>query len=99
MSIAGSKRIRTLTLRDATADSGEAEVYRDRFVLTLRGNFEGGHGARQRVHVHIRWEILPWLMRKIWAAWWKHKTDMLANLQWVEQELGGSGVKRPESKG
>ena len=92
-----SPRPRVLTLRDAEADPArEPEVYRNRLVLTLHGNFEGGHGARHAVRLHIAWESLPWLMRKVWAAWWEHKTDMLGHLAWVEKELGGGGVRRPD---
>ena len=90
------RKPRTLTLRDAEPDRWEPEVHRDRFVRSLRGNFEGGAGPRQLVHLHIRWENLPWIMRKIWAAWWAHKKDMLGHLAWVEKELGGGGVARPQ---
>ena len=74
------------------------EVYRDRVVIPMLGHGQEGSGYHpftQRVYLHIAWNDLPWLMRLIWGAWWQHKKDMLQNLQWIENELGGSGVQKP----
>ena len=89
--MSAKRRVRMLNLRDAEI-SDDAEIYTDRFVVTLRGNYDTT-GFRHVVRVHLAWRNLPWLMRKIWAAWWEHKKDTLRHLAWVEKELGGGGVR------
>jgi hypothetical protein len=90
------RKLRVLNLYSAAYASGhEPEVYSDRVVLRLYGN-PSSSGYRQVVRVHLEWGALPWLMRKLWAAWWRHKADVLRNLSWIERELAGAGVEKPK---
>jgi hypothetical protein len=87
--------MKSMNLREAETESGtEVQVYSDRLVLTLVGN-PVDYQFRTRVYVHIEWRMLPWLMRSVWAAWWKHKTTVLHDLEWQESELRGTGVRKP----
>ena len=85
---------RVLNLFGAEAVDPDCQVFSDRVVLTLRGNPKEDDYT-QVVHLHIRWESLPWVMRKLWAAWWRHRTEVVRRLDWIEGELKGSGVERP----
>ncbi|HAM55574.1 MAG TPA: hypothetical protein DCQ64_09265 [Candidatus Rokubacteria bacterium] len=85
---------RVLNLFHAEADDRDCQVLSNRVVLTLHGNPKES-GYTQVVHLHISWESLPWVMRKLWAAWWRHRTEVVRRLDWIEGELKGSGVERP----
>ena len=90
---------RVLNLRRAEArPESEPEVYTDRMVLTLTGVNESGE-ITNIVHVQLAWDSLPWLMRKIWRAWWQHKMRVLGELASQERELAGSGVEKPKELG
>ena len=66
---------RVLNLFGAEAVDPDCQVFSDRVVLTLRGNPKE-YEYTQVVHLHIQWESLPWVMRKLWAAWWRHRTKV-----------------------
>ena len=85
---------RVLNLFDAEADHPDCRVFSDRVVLTLRGNPKEATYT-QVVHLHIDWYALPWVMRKLWAAWWRHRAEVVRLLDWIEGELKGNGVQRP----
>ena len=85
---------RVLNLFDAEVTDTDCQVLSNRVVLTLRGNPKEGTYT-QVVHLHIPWESLPWVMRKLWAAWWRHRAEVVRLLDWIEGELKGNGVQRP----
>src|SRR3972149_1389994 len=60
----GMSKQRVLNLFHAEVASPDCRVFPDRVVLTLRGNPKEDT-CTQIVHLHIRWEALPWVVRKL----------------------------------